>query len=316
MQVGPRPPPSPLATGSTRKVALLRLDHLPSVPGYRGEDKPEGPRAPLAHRASKGPPVGTQGRTPGSPPPCAARTSRHEPAQTDGPLGVRAPELRASAKAGDPLGQAPSWPRGSRVSKPRPHCPLHPRGNLNWAPGGPRESSAAAVSPEPPHTWDRGGEVPLPSPFTPPPCPLGPSRCGSRTAGPSTPACRDRPKGEVGEPARPGAAEPASPNVSLPLPPSLFPPMSLSTPRSGSLSLLAPRSLGAQAPVTPLRTVPGGSPPRQSLAPAAGAPPRGPGRAPRGPSRLHQPRPRPWLPPPPGFRAAPSQTSGQTPAAC
>lgn len=137
VQVGPRPPPSPLATGSTRKVALLRLDHLPSVPGYRGEGKPEGPRAPLAHRASKGPPVGTQGRTPGSPPPCAARTSRHEPAQTDGPLGVGAPELRASAKAGDPLGQAPSWPPGSRVSKPRPHCPLHPRGTLNWAPGGP-----------------------------------------------------------------------------------------------------------------------------------------------------------------------------------
>ncbi|XP_030153213.1 ventral anterior homeobox 2-like [Lynx canadensis] len=92
--------------------------------------------------------------------------------------------------------------------------------------------------------------------------------CGSRTAGPSTPGCL---KGEVGEPAqrRPGAAEPASPNVSLPLPPSLFPPVSLSTPRSGSLSLLAPRSLGAQAPVTPLRTAPGGSPLRQSPAPAA-----------------------------------------------
>ena len=98
--------------------------------------------------------------------------------------------------------------------------------------GGPRESSAAAVSPEPPHTWDRGGEVPLPSPFTPPPCPLGPSRCGSRTAEPSTPGC---PKGEVREPAqrRPGAAEPASPNVSLPLPLSLFPPVSLSTPPVG-----------------------------------------------------------------------------------
>ena len=99
VQVGPLPPPSPLATGSTRKVALLRPDHLPSVPGYRGEDKPEGPRAPLGVRASKGPPVGTQGGTPGSPPPCAGEPANMSPPrltigwvsghQSSGPLGRR-----------------------------------------------------------------------------------------------------------------------------------------------------------------------------------------------------------------------------------
>ena len=123
VQVGPRPPPSPLATGSTRKVALLRLDHLPSVRGYRGEGKPEGPRAPLAHRASKGPPVGTQG----------------------GPQAHRHPVLR------EPAGMSPPRLTARWVSGHQSSGPLRRRGTL-WGrplpgPGAPGYPSPAPTAP-------------------------------------------------------------------------------------------------------------------------------------------------------------------------
>lgn len=152
--------------------------------------------------------------------------------------------------------------------------------------GGRREGEAgfSAGQPHPPPPTIRGNSA-GPSPLTPPPPgPLCPARCGSRTAGPSAPVWSDdRRRADTGGPAmRPWTPEPPG----LPPPPrNLLPqlraPVSQAT-RDSTGALLPPAPRGCSqhpSPVSPAATRPRGSRHRASTCTALLLQPRPPPRA-------------------------------------